>query len=126
MNVQARPTRTSSRRRAFPTAMTGDLLLVLSSALLPSSLAAREWFVDQKHAEAGDRNEDSQAKPLRTVQAAVDKAQAGDTIWIKAGRYEESVEVRSSGRIDSPITLSAWKDNRVRLGSVLRELPAAK
>ena len=45
---------------------------------------------------------------------------------MKAGQYEETVEVRNSGRIDAPITLSAWKDDRVCLGSVLRELPPAR
>jgi pectin methylesterase-like acyl-CoA thioesterase len=43
----------------------------------------------------------------KMMQAAVAKAEAGDTIRVKAGQYEEIVEIRSSGRIDAPITLSA-------------------
>jgi hypothetical protein len=100
-------------------------MLSALSVVAARALVAAELFVDQQHAGAGDKNQGTEAKPLRTIQAAVDKAQAGDTIWVKAGQYQEPVEVRSCGRIDAPITLSAWKDDHVRLGSALRELPPA-
>ena len=86
---------------------------------------AREIFVDRKPPQAADQNPGTEARPLRTIQAAVDQAQAGDTIWVKAGHYKDPIEIRSSGRIDAPISLAAWKDDHVCLGSVLRELPRA-
>ena len=100
--------------------------VMLALCTVHSSLAAgRTMFVDGKHVEASDENDGTEAKPFKTIQAAVAKAEAGDTIWVKAGQYEETVEIRSSGRIDAPITLSAWKDDRVRIGSILRDLPPA-
>ena len=44
---------------------------------------------------------------------------------VKAGVYEESLVPKSSGRANAPITLSAWKDDRVCLGSILRDVPSA-
>ena len=32
---------------------------------------------------------------MKTIQAAVDKAKAGDTIWVKAGVYEQEIRPRS-------------------------------
>ena len=48
--------------------------------------AAAELFVDQKHPEAGDQNPGTEAKPFKTIQPAVDKAQPGDTIYVKTAR----------------------------------------
>ena len=41
-----------------------------------------ELIVDQKHPEASDKNPGTEAKPFKTIQAAVDKVQPGDTIWV--------------------------------------------
>ena len=56
-----------------------------------------EFVVDQGHAHASDLNPGAVEKPFKTIQAAVDKVQPGDTIWVKAGQYEEPVEIRTSG-----------------------------
>ena len=97
------------------------VVLVLASVAWPGEL-----FVAQKDPAAADTNPGTEAKPFKTIQAAVDKAQAGDTIWVKEGVYEEALEPKSSGRADAPITLSAWKDDRVCLGSILHDLPPAE
>ena len=66
----------------------------------------------------------------RRSRRRVDAAQPGDTIWVKAGDYEEPVEIekagaedRGAGAADKSITLSAWKDDRVRIGYQPRPLP---
>ena len=93
------------------------------------SMAGAAWSADlyvvQKDPAASDKNSGTEAKPLKTIQAAVDKVQAGDTIWVKTGIYEEEILPRSSGRADAPITLSAWEDDRVCLGSILHDVPPA-
>ncbi len=97
---------------------------VLVAAVVSSARAA-EYFVDQKHASASDQNAGTEDKPLKTIPAAVKLAKPGDTIWVKAGQYEEAIRLETSGTLQHPITISAWKDDRVRIGSVLGDLPAA-
>jgi hypothetical protein len=98
---------------------------VMSLILAGSTLVhARDWFVDQKHPSACDTNAGVEPSPFKTIQAAVDAAQPGDTVWVKLGDYQEQVWIRTSGTMDRPITLSAWKDDRVRIGYPPRPLPA--
>ena len=47
----------------------------------------------QKDPAANDKNPGTEVKPFRTVQAGVDKAKAGDTIYVKEGDYEEMVVI---------------------------------
>jgi hypothetical protein len=100
-------------------------VLALILLVLPLSGHAREIFVDQKHPEAKDTNPATEAAPLKTIQAAVDLAQPGDTIWIKAGDYEDNIVIRKAGTPMQPITISAWKDDRVQWGYRPRPLPVA-
>lgn len=46
-------------------------------------------------------------KPLRTIQAAINKAQAGDTIIVRAGTYPERLHIQKPGTVDAPIVISA-------------------
>ena len=102
-----------------------QFIVVLSLLLsLSASTFAAELFVDQKHPKADDKNPGTEAMPFQTIQAAVNKAQAGDTIWVKAGNYEEPVKIGKSATATQPIVLSAWKDDRVRIGYRPRPLPA--
>ena len=92
-------------------------VLLLSLVVLGGLAQAREIFVDQKHAQADDKNDGSEAKPVKTIPAAVLLAKPGDVIWVKAGVYEETVKIETSGTANRPITLSAWKDDSVRIGA---------
>ena len=95
-------------------------------ALLTSALPAADYFVEQNSAAADDRNPGAEARPFKTIQPAVDAAKPGDTIYVKAGIYSEIVNLRGFGRPTHPMTLTAWKEDRVVIGSELRELPAAE
>jgi hypothetical protein len=55
----------------------------------------------------------------------VTAAQPGDTVWVKAGDYEDMVRITNAGTQAAPITLSAWQDDRVRIGYQPRSLPTA-
>ena len=46
-------------------------------------------------------------KALRTIQAAINKAQAGDTIIIRTGTYAERLHIQKPGTVDAPITITA-------------------
>jgi serralysin len=54
-----------------------------------------------------DSNSGSEASPLKTIQAAVDKATAGTAIMVTAGIYHENVKLPtwSKGTADNPIWL---------------------
>ena len=94
--------------------------------LTPGSLAlAAEWFVAQKDPLADDRNPGTEAKPFHTIQPAVDAARSGDTIYVKEGLYSDRVRLHGFGRPGHPIMLTAWKEDRVVIGSELCELPPA-
>ncbi len=92
--------------------------------LVAGPVAGRDYFVDQKHPQADDKNAGAEDKPFKTIQPAVDTAKPGDTIWVKQGDYQEQVRISTSGTMDRPITLSAWKDDRVRIGYPPRPLPS--
>ena len=96
-------------------------LAVLTAAAALAS--ASPLFVDQKHAAASDQNPGTEAKPFKTLQPAVNAARPGDTIWVKAGRYDDPVRIGTAGTLARPITLSAWKDDRVCIGPPPAALP---
>jgi hypothetical protein len=92
---------------------------------LVSPLAAKDYFVDQKSPAADDKNAGAEDKPFKRIQPAVDVAKAGDTVYVKAGVYSDPVNIRTSGTPNFPITLTAWKDDRVLIGCEPVALPPA-
>jgi hypothetical protein len=64
---------------------------------------------------AADENPGTEAQPFKTIQHATDVAQPGDTIYLHAGRYPESVQVRTTGLPGAPITVRAFGDDEVVL-----------
>lgn len=62
----------------------------------------RAFFVAKNGSDSNDGSEDS---PWKTIQRAVFQLQAGDTVFISEGTYEESIQIQSSGTADGFITL---------------------
>jgi len=111
---------------------------MISVAVILDGVAwSGELIVDQKHPDAADGNPGTSVKPFRTIQAAMDKAGAGDTVRVRGGVYREGVLMKRSGshfRIPyhgywadpdpDYITLEAYQDEHVIVdGSVT--IPAA-
>ncbi len=46
-------------------------------------------------------------KPLRTIQAAINKAQAGDSISVRGGTYSERLHIQKPGTSGSPLVIAA-------------------
>jgi parallel beta-helix repeat protein len=66
-------------------------------------------------------------RPLRTVQHAIDLAQPGTTISLRAGTYAPTtnLQITRSGRAGAPITLQSYRGERVLLdGEQLPNTPA--
>lgn len=52
-------------------------------------------------------------KPLRTIQAAINKTKAGDTIAVRAGTYAERLHIQKPGTVDAPLIIAAEGDGQV-------------
>jgi hypothetical protein len=74
---------------------------------------AATYYVDRSHPAASDANPGSEALPWLTIQHAADTVVAGDTVYIKAGTYNEAVTVQNSGAAGNPIVYSAYPGHSV-------------
>jgi S-methylmethionine-dependent homocysteine/selenocysteine methylase len=53
--------------------------------------------------------------PLKSIQSAIDKAAAGDMIYLRAGTYAPTtnIQIKKSGTTSAPYTLSAYSTEKV-------------
>jgi hypothetical protein len=78
--------------------------------------------VDQHNAKADDKNAGTEALPFKTIPPAVKASGPGDTIWVKAGNYDDRILIDKQATTAQPIVLSAWKDDHVQIGYQPRAL----
>lgn len=72
---------------------------------------AKTYYVSA--ANGNDNNNGSQGKPLKTIQAGVDKAKAGDTVLVRAGVYNEQVTIRKRGQEARKYTIAGQEGEAV-------------
>jgi len=78
-----------------------------------NKLATPALFVDPK---GSDKNDGlSPEKSLSSIRRAADLAQPGDTIYIRAGTYRESVRPTQSGTAGKPITFTSYPGERAQI-----------
>jgi parallel beta-helix repeat protein len=94
--------------------------LLLWPALVSSTSSAATYFVDANNPNARDTNPGTEALPFKTIGKATSLVVAGDTVFVKAGVYRETVTLSRSGTsttvkgrtgfatITSPITIAAY------------------
>lgn len=86
------------------TIMIGLLFLLAANGL------AKTYYVDKDS--GNDFNPGSEKAPYKTINHAASLMQAGDTTYVKAGIYNEVVELKHSGTYEDPIVLSAYPGDR--------------
>ncbi|MFB7760880.1 right-handed parallel beta-helix repeat-containing protein [Streptomyces xiamenensis] len=94
----------------------------------PAPAAARAALADPTIVVATDGDDGAAgtvAAPLRTLQAAVGRAQPGDVIAVRGGTYAltTNIQILTSGTSAAPITLGPYQDERVIIDGDL--LPAS-
>ncbi|MHC4737394.1 MAG: LamG-like jellyroll fold domain-containing protein, partial [Planctomycetota bacterium] len=89
------------------------MTFVVLLGLLAAPAIATTYYVDQDHANADDSNAGtSESAPWETLRKATQTADAGDTVYVKAGTYidtvepnhEDKFEVVNNGTAANPIT----------------------
>ncbi|HWE03253.1 MAG TPA: right-handed parallel beta-helix repeat-containing protein [Tepidisphaeraceae bacterium] len=78
-------------------------------ALESRVMLSRTWFVAPN---GNDKNAGTISQPFLTIQHAAGLAEPGDTVYLRAGTYRETVTPAHSGTASAPITYSAY-DNEV-------------
>lgn len=62
-----------------------------------------------------DSNAGTIARPFRTVQKCADVVKLGETCFLRAGIYRETIRPKSSGRATLPITFTAYNNEDVTI-----------
>ena len=84
------------------------------TAPAPIKLSTRATIiVDQRHPRTGSAD-----APLRTIQAAVNKAQAGDVIRVMPGIDRESVQITRGGSQDKPVVIEGVRDEQGQMPAI--------
>ena len=88
------------------------IVLAMLVAAIASGKAtyAGTYYVDQAHSKASDSNPGTEALPWKTIGKAAATLIAGDTVYVKAGTYNITSEIKpaNSGAAGKYITYSAY------------------
>ena len=99
------------RAPEFTSAASASATLTLSADAFPPTDGV--LFVSN---DGSDTNPGSLLAPFRTIQHAIDNAEAGDLISIRAGTYRERLRIENlNGREDAPITFENYQNEDVLL-----------
>ena len=85
-----------------------DLQYIKNNIPVPE-LSGVEYYVDASVSSSGNGLSESEA--FKTIQEGVDKARAGDKVWIKRGIYNENVVTVNSGTESAPIFIEGYKSD---------------
>jgi len=100
----------------WTTAFSLSRSVLLIQAILIFASFANSWSATYYVAKSGnDMNSGTEAQPWLTIQKAADTLVAGDTVYIKAGTYQEMVTAEHSGAPGQYITFAAYGNDVVVL-----------
>ncbi len=89
-----------------------SFLIALVIFLFPVIANAAVYYVSESDGRDLDRGT-SLAAAFRTIQRAAKVARAGDTVYIRAGDYNEAVSMKHSGTASNRITFTSYHDEAV-------------
>ncbi|MBC8011785.1 MAG: hypothetical protein H7067_16995, partial [Burkholderiales bacterium] len=100
-----------------PLAAPASAFRVLAALLFSSvtALAADLYVATNGVNDAATGRGQSLGNPYRTIDYAADRAAPGDTIYIRAGSYRETVTPGVSGTVNAPITFKPYNNESVIL-----------
>ncbi|MFC1878419.1 right-handed parallel beta-helix repeat-containing protein [Chloroflexota bacterium] len=76
---------------------------------------ARQWAVYYVSPSGSDDNPGTEVEPWLTIQKAADTLEAGETVYIRAGTYHESVQPKNTGVEGAYITYTAYPGEQVTI-----------
>jgi hypothetical protein len=80
---------------------------------LEDRLVLSAWYVSASL--GNDANPGTLAQPFQSIQQAANVAQAGDTVFIRAGVYRQTIVPRNSGAPGRPIVYEPYQNEQVTL-----------
>jgi hypothetical protein len=89
------------------------LAMLLAMLFVLISGRAATFVVSQLSSEARDDNPGTESRPFKSIAAATEQAQAGDTVLVHAGIYRERVIPARGGEEGRPITYQAVLGEKV-------------
>jgi len=92
-------------------ALLAALVLMAVGPQLAAS-AGQAYYVSTT---GSDSNPGTQEQPWSSIQKAANTAQAGDTVYVLGGTYNETVQFTRSGQEGSPIVFQAYNGEEVRI-----------
>ncbi len=91
----------------------------LPKAMQRAEISSPAFYVDPVRGD--DANDGSLANPWKTMQQGVLRLKPGDTLYLRAGVYYETVYLTRSGTAESPIVIAAYPGELPVLDGGLRE-----
>ncbi len=83
--------------------------------MLAGNSFATNYYVAQNDPSAVNTNPGTEALPFETIQAAADVATGGDTVFVKAGTYRETVIPANSGSSGNSIVFQVYGNDNVTI-----------
>ncbi|WP_285766957.1 right-handed parallel beta-helix repeat-containing protein [Peribacillus sp. SI8-4] len=96
------------------------MLIVLAAAVILMGLVLNHTIAKKDKAiyvavNGDDQSAGTKSKPFRTLKKAASEAEAGTTVYIREGTYNEKLVVRYSGTKRKPIIFKAYKKEKAIL-----------
>lgn len=88
-------------------------VIILYGSLSAGSAYSAEYYVNADHPQANDSNSGTEMSPWLTIQKAGRTMVAGDTVFVKAGTYDERVTPSNSGSSGNYINYVAYPGEKV-------------
>lgn len=95
-------------------------LFVASIVFFARHLSGADYYVDQNHISSSDANSGAATSPWRTIAKANQTVAPGDTVYIKAGTYNDPIAPGRSGTASALITYRNWGSDRVTIANATR------